>query len=50
MKNNNGVYLPDEIIKNNAVYFAIDNCDFNNNTPEGKDELRDTAKIVLRIQ
>ena len=47
MENNDGVYLPDENVKNNPVYFAIDNCDCNNDTSGSKNELHDTAQIAM---
>ena len=41
------MYLPDKNVKNNPFYFAIDNCDCNNDTPDSKNELHDAAQIAI---
>ena len=48
MEDNNGVYVPPTIQHDSPVYFAVDNCDFHNDTPEGKDEFHGTAHIVYQ--
>ena len=35
MKGNNGTYIPPTIRKGSPVYFAVDNIDFRNDTPDG---------------
>lgn len=35
-KSTYGVYVPPSIIPGIPVHFAIDNCDFKNDTPDGK--------------
>ena len=43
---NNGVYVPPSIQAGLPVYFAVDNCDFKNDTADGKSDLHGTAQIV----
>ena len=47
---NNGVYVPHTILKDKAIHFAIDNTDFHNGTPDGKDEFHGTGQIYFRKQ
>ena len=35
---NDGVYVPAVINKSQPTYFAVDNCDFKNDTYDGKNE------------
>lgn len=39
----NGVHIPQEIVRGRYVFFAVDNCDFNEDTPDGKRTLHGTA-------
>ena len=48
MEENNGVYVPPQIMPGSPVYFAVDNCDFRNDTPDGKNEFHGTAQIVYQ--
>ena len=34
----NGVYVPPNVVKGQPLHFAIDNIDFENDTPDGKNE------------
>ena len=48
MEENNGVYVPPQIMPGSPVYFAVDNCDFRNDTPGGKNVFHGTAQIVYQ--
>jgi len=48
MSETNGVYVPHLIQEGEPVYFAIDNCDFKNDTADGKNEFHGTAQIVYQ--
>ena len=37
------VYVPTSIQKECAIYFAVDNCGFQNDTPDGKHEFHGTV-------
>ena len=43
-----GVYLPTSIQKECAIYFAVDNCGFQNDTPDGKHEFHGTVQIIYQ--
>ena len=45
---NNGVYLPPNIVKGEPIHFAIDNIDFKNDTPDGKNEFHGTGQVVFQ--
>ena len=45
---NNGVYVPPSTQASLPVYFAVDNCDFKNDTADGKNDLHGTAQIVYQ--
>ena len=45
---NNRLYLPLPIVKEQPVYFAIDNVDFKNNTRNSKNEVHGTGIIVFQ--
>lgn len=45
---NNRLYLPLPIVKEQPVYFAIDNVDFKNNTRNSKNEVHGTGIIVYQ--
>ena len=42
------VYVPPSLGKHSLVYFATDNCDFKNDTPDGKHEIHATVQIVYQ--
>ena len=46
MEDSDGVYVPLSIQKECPFYFAVDNCDFQNDTPDGKHEFHGTVQIV----
>ena len=48
MKDNNGTYIPPTIRKSSPVYFAIDNIDFRNDTPDGKNEFHGIGQVVYQ--
>ena len=45
---NDGVYVPHTILKDKAIYFAIDNTDFHNDTPDGTGEFHGTGQILFQ--
>ena len=48
IKENNRVYIPSNTVRGVPIHFAIDNCDFENNTPDGKNEFHGTAQVVIQ--
>ena len=48
MEESNGKYIPPSIQPGLHVYFAVDNCDFKNDTPDRKNEFHGTAQIVYQ--
>jgi hypothetical protein len=44
----NGVYLPPDFVKNRYIFFAIDNVDFAEDTPDGKRTLHGTAMAIYQ--
>ncbi|MES9905285.1 MAG: hypothetical protein ABW168_21745, partial [Sedimenticola sp.] len=42
------VYVPPSLVKNEFIFFAIDNSDFSEDTPEGKNTLHATAMVVYQ--
>ena len=48
MQANGGVYLPPDIVKGRHVFFAIDNVDFSEDTPDGKRNLHGTAMAIYQ--
>ena len=48
MKGNNGTYIPPTIRKGSPVYFAVDNIDFRNDTPDGKNEFHGIGQVVYQ--
>lgn len=48
MREFNGAYLPPFIIRGKSLYFAIDNVDFLEDTPTGKDTLHGTAMVAYQ--
>ena len=48
-KNNNGVFVPPNIIYNTPIlHFAIDNVYFSNDTPGGKNEFHGVGQVVFQ--
>ena len=47
-EDSDGVYVPPSVQKECPIYFAVNNCDFQNNTPDGKYEFHDTIQIVCQ--
>ena len=49
--NNNGVFVQPKIIYNAPLHFAIDNVNFSNDTPDGKNEFQwSRASCVSEIK
>ena len=43
-----GFYVPPAIAKGQFIYFGVDNSDFSEDTPEGKNTLHATAMAVIQ--
>ena len=48
MNANGGVYYPHNFIEGRHIFFAIDNCDFSEDTPDGKFTLHGTAMAIYQ--
>ena len=48
MDRNGGIFLPPEFIQNRHLFFAIDNTDFSEDTPDGKNTLHGTAMAIYQ--
>ena len=48
LKVSNGVYTPPDIMVGRHVFFAIENVDFNEDTPDGKRTFHDTATAIYQ--
>ena len=48
MEENNGVFLPANIVEGRPVFFAIDNVDFAEDTYDGRRTLHGTAMASFR--
>ena len=48
MEQNDGVYLPPDIVMGRHVFFAVDNVDFNEDTPDGKRTFHGTAMAIYQ--
>ena len=46
--NNNGVFVLPKIIYNAPLHFAIDNVNFSNDTPDGKNEFHGVGQVVFQ--
>ena len=42
------VYVPQTILKDIAIHFAINDTDFHNDTPDSKGEFHDTGQILFQ--
>ena len=43
MNENGGYFIPDDFVKGIYTFFAVDNVDFNEDTPDGKRTLHGTV-------
>ncbi|XP_048583519.1 uncharacterized protein LOC5522137 [Nematostella vectensis] len=48
MEENDGIYLPPDIVKGRHVFFVIDNVDFAEDTPDGKRTFHGTAMAIYQ--
>ena len=48
MSEKGGIYVPPSLSPNRSFYFAIDNVDFQIDTPDGKEQLRYYSSCVSR--
>ena len=48
MEDSDGVYVPPSIQKECPIYFAVDHCDFQNGTPDGKHDFHGTVQTVYQ--
>ena len=48
MENSDGIYVPPSIQKECAIYFAVGNYNFQNNTPDGKHTFHGTVQTVYQ--
>ena len=48
MNENNGVYIPPDIVPNRFIHFAVDNVVFSEDTPDGKKTLHGTIINVYQ--
>ena len=48
IKENNKVYISSNIVRGVPIHLANDNCDFNNDTTDGKNEIHGTAQVVIQ--
>ena len=49
MKANDGVYVPPDVVHGRHIYFAVDNVDFAEDTPDGKRTLHGTAMAIYQM-
>jgi hypothetical protein len=45
---NNGIFCPQNFIQGRYIFFALDNCDFAEDTPDGKSTLHGTSIAVYQ--
>ena len=48
MEDSDGVYVPPSIEKECGIYFAVNNCGFQNDTPDGKHDFHGTVQIIYQ--
>ena len=48
IEQNDGVYLPPNIVLGRHIYFAVDNVDFCEDTPDGKRTFHGTAMAIYQ--
>ena len=46
MELNNGLYIPPDVVFGRHVFFAVDNVDFAEDTPDGKNTFHGTAMAI----
>ena len=49
-KENNNIYIPSNVITGKMLHFAIDNTEFNNDTPDVKHEFHGTGQAAIQKQ
>ena len=47
MSENGGIYVPPSLSPNTSLYFAIDNVNFQIDTPDGKEQLQGTTQVAF---
>ena len=50
MELNNGLYIPPDVVLGRHVFFAVDNVDFAEDTPDGKNTFHGTAMAIYQRQ
>ena len=50
MELNNGLYIPPDVVFGRHVFFAVDNVDFAEDTPDGKNTFHGTAMAIYQRQ
>lgn len=48
MFENDGVYIPKDFVRGRHIFMAIDNCDFQEDTPDGKNTLHGTVMNIYQ--
>lgn len=48
MYENNGVFVPRNFVPGRHIFFAVDNCDFQEDTPDGKNTLHGTVMNIYQ--
>ena len=50
MELNDGLYIPPDVVLGRHVFFAVDNVDFTEDTPDGKNNVHSTAIAIYQRQ
>ena len=50
MELNHGLYIPPDVVLGRHVFFAVDNVDFAEDTPDGKNTFHGTAMAIYQRQ
>jgi hypothetical protein len=50
MEQSNGLYILPDVVPGRHVFFAVDNIDFSEDTPDGKGTLHGTAMAIYQKQ
>lgn len=48
MDRNDGIYIPPDVVLGRRIFFAVDNVDFAEDTPDGKRTLHGTAMAIYQ--
>ena len=48
MERNDGIFIPPDVVPGRRVFFAVDNVDFAEDTPDGKRTLHGTAMAIFQ--